>query len=192
MLFEHALASHNVDSELLVVPLGRSNTRTHRSTRSPKASSSTWVRPRVATGVVLRHRPGDRRRKGRVRVQLRHCPSVLRCGGATLPGDRLRLRHERFVQVRSGKLCGRLGRARPARRANLLASSVTDDVRIVIGASKREIRGRVALEEEIVGLQRRMAGVRVRVTSGIDVQGNLCRFIGVVEGRHGQDRAGGV
>jgi hypothetical protein len=74
----------------------------------------------------------------------------------------------------------------------LLASSVTDDVRIVIGASKREIRGRVALEEEIVGLQRRMAGVRVRVTSGIDVQGNLCRFIGVVEGRHGQDRAGGV
>src|ERR1700722_17738590 len=73
----------------------------------------------------------------------------------------------------------------PARRADLLASAVTDDVRIVIGAGKREIRGRAALDAEIVGLQRRVPVVRVRVTSGIDVQGDLCRFTGVVEGPQG-------
>jgi hypothetical protein len=74
----------------------------------------------------------------------------------------------------------------PARRAELLASAVTDDVRMVIGAGKREIRGRAALEAEIVGFQQRVTVVRVRVTSGIDVQGNLCRFTGVVEGPQGQ------
>ena len=73
-----------------------------------------------------------------------------------------------------------------ARRADLLANAVTDDVRIVIGAGKRDIRGRAALEAEIVDLQRRMPVVRVRMTSGIDVQGNLCRFTGVVEGPQGQ------
>ena len=73
-----------------------------------------------------------------------------------------------------------------ARRADLLANAVTDDVRIVMGAGKREIRGRAALEAEIVDLQRRMPVVRVRMTSGIDVQGNLCRFTGVVEGPQGQ------
>jgi hypothetical protein len=74
----------------------------------------------------------------------------------------------------------------PARRANLLASAVTDDVRMVMGAGKREIRGRAALEAEIVRFQQRVPVVRIRVTSGIDVQGNLCRFTGVVEGPHGQ------
>ena len=74
----------------------------------------------------------------------------------------------------------------PVRRADLLASAVTDDVRILIGAGKREIRGRAALEAEIVDLQRRVPVVRVRVTSGIDVQGNLCRFTGVAEGPQGQ------
>jgi hypothetical protein len=74
----------------------------------------------------------------------------------------------------------------PARRAELLAIAVTDDVRIVIGAGKREIRGRAALEEEIIGLHQRMQVVRVRMTSGIDVQGNLCRFTGVLEGPQGQ------
>jgi hypothetical protein len=73
-----------------------------------------------------------------------------------------------------------------ARRADLLASAVTDDVRIVIGAGRREIRGRAALEAEIVGFQGRVPDVRVRMTSGIDVQGNLCRFTGVVEGPQGQ------
>ena len=73
-----------------------------------------------------------------------------------------------------------------ARRADLLANAVTDDVRIVMGAGKREIRGRAALEAEIVDLQRRMPVVRVRMTSGIDVQGNLCRFTGVAEGSQGQ------
>jgi hypothetical protein len=73
-----------------------------------------------------------------------------------------------------------------ARRADLLTEAVTEDVRIVIGAGKREIRGRAALEAEIVGLQRRVPVERVRVTSGIDVQGNLCRFTGVVEGPQGQ------
>ena len=73
-----------------------------------------------------------------------------------------------------------------ARRADLLANAVTDDVRIVMGAGKREIRGRAALEAEIVDLQRRMPVVRVRMTSGIDVQGNLCRFTGVPEGPQGQ------
>jgi hypothetical protein len=74
----------------------------------------------------------------------------------------------------------------PARRADLLASAVTDDVRMVMGAGKREIRGRAAFEAEIVGLQLRMPDVRVRMTSGIDVQGSLCRFTGVVEGPQGQ------
>src|SRR5215831_18260647 len=74
----------------------------------------------------------------------------------------------------------------PARRADLLSNAVTDDVRILIGAGKREIRGRAALEAEIVDLQRRVPVVRVRVTSGVDVQGDLCRFTGVVEGPQGQ------
>ena len=73
-----------------------------------------------------------------------------------------------------------------ARRADLLANAVTDDVRIVIGAGKRDIRGRAALEAEIVGFLQRVPDVRVRMTSGIDVQGNLCRFTGVVEGPQGQ------
>jgi hypothetical protein len=73
----------------------------------------------------------------------------------------------------------------PARRADLLASAVTDDVRIVIGAGKREIRGREALEAEIVGFQRRVPDVRVRFTSGIDVQGSLARFTGVPEAPQG-------
>ena len=72
----------------------------------------------------------------------------------------------------------------PARRADLLASAVTDDVRMVMGAGKREIRGRAAFEA--VGFQQRVPVVRVRVTSCIDVQGNLCRFTGVVEGPQGQ------
>jgi hypothetical protein len=74
----------------------------------------------------------------------------------------------------------------PARRAEFLAGAVTDDVRMVIGAGKREIRGRAGFEAEIVSVQQRVPIVRVRVTSGIDVQGNLCRFTGVVEGPHGQ------
>jgi hypothetical protein len=74
----------------------------------------------------------------------------------------------------------------PGRRADLLASAVTDDVRIMIGAGKREIRGRAALEAEITSFQRRVSVERVRMTSGIDVQGNLCRFTGVVEGPQGQ------
>jgi hypothetical protein len=74
----------------------------------------------------------------------------------------------------------------PARRAELLASAVTDDVRMVFAVGKREIRGRAALEAEIVALQRRLPVERVRVTSGIDVQGNLCRFTGAVEGLEGQ------
>jgi hypothetical protein len=74
----------------------------------------------------------------------------------------------------------------PARRADLLALAVTDDVRILIGAGAREIRGRAALEEEIAGFHRRVPEVRVRMTSGIDVQGNLCRFTGVAEGPEGQ------
>jgi hypothetical protein len=75
----------------------------------------------------------------------------------------------------------------PARRADLLASAVTDDFRMLIGAGKREIRGRAAFEAEIVSVQRRVPDLlRVRVTSGIDVQGNLCRFTGVVEGPQGQ------
>jgi hypothetical protein len=74
----------------------------------------------------------------------------------------------------------------PARRAELLTSAVTDDVRIVIGAGKREIRGRAALDEEIVGFHRRVGEVRVRMTSGIDVQGNLCRFTGFAEGPEGK------
>jgi hypothetical protein len=73
-----------------------------------------------------------------------------------------------------------------ARRADFLASAVTDDVRMVMGDGKREIRGRAAFEAEIVGFQQRVPVVRVRVTSGIDVQGNLCRFTGVVEGPQGQ------
>jgi hypothetical protein len=74
----------------------------------------------------------------------------------------------------------------PARRAELLARAVTDDVRIVIGAGNREVRGRAALEAEIVAFHQRVSEVRVRVTSGIDVQGSLCRFTGRVEGPQGQ------
>ena len=68
----------------------------------------------------------------------------------------------------------------------MLAGAVTEDFRMVIGAGKREVRGRAALEAEIVGFQQRVPVVRVRVTSGIDVQGSLCRFTGVVEGPQGQ------
>ena len=78
------------------------------------------------------------------------------------------------------------GERDPARRADLLASAVTDDFRMVIGAGKREIRGRAAFDAEILSVQQRLPIVRVRVTSGIDVQGNLCRFTGVVEGPQGQ------
>jgi hypothetical protein len=78
------------------------------------------------------------------------------------------------------------GEREPARRAELLASAVTDDFRMVIGAGQREVRGRAAFEAEIVGFQKRVPVVRVRVTSGIDVQGNLCRFTGVVEGAERQ------
>jgi hypothetical protein len=74
----------------------------------------------------------------------------------------------------------------PARRADLLASAVTDDVRVVIGAGRREIRGRAALEAEIVDFHRRAPPVRVHMTSGVDVQGSLCRFTGVVIGPDGQ------
>jgi hypothetical protein len=74
----------------------------------------------------------------------------------------------------------------PARRAALLASAVTDDVRIVFAAGKRELNGRAALDAEIDTLQKRVKVERVRVTSGIDVQGNLCRFSGVAEGPQGQ------
>jgi hypothetical protein len=80
----------------------------------------------------------------------------------------------------------------PARRAALLESAVTDDVRIVIGAGKREIRGRAAFEAEIVDLQRRVPVLRVRVASGIDVQGNLCRFTGRGRRAAGSDRARSV
>ena len=73
----------------------------------------------------------------------------------------------------------------PARRADFIASAVTDDFRMVIGAGKREIRGRAAFEDEIVRFQERVPVVRVRVSSGIDVQGDLCRFTGVVEGPQG-------
>jgi hypothetical protein len=78
------------------------------------------------------------------------------------------------------------GERDPARRADFLASAVTDDFRMVMSDGKREIRGRAALEAEIVGLQERVPVVRVRVTSGIDVHGNVCRFAGVVEGPQGQ------
>jgi hypothetical protein len=73
----------------------------------------------------------------------------------------------------------------PSRRAELLASAVTDDFRMVIGAGKREIRGRAAFEAEIAGFQQRVPVVRLRLTSDIDVQGDLCRFTGVVEGSQG-------
>jgi hypothetical protein len=74
----------------------------------------------------------------------------------------------------------------PARRAELLAIAVTEDVRIVIGAGNREIRGRAALDAEIAAFHLRVPTVRVRFTSGIDVQGSLCRFTGFVEGPAGQ------
>ncbi len=74
----------------------------------------------------------------------------------------------------------------PARRAELLEAAVTDDVRIVLGAGNRDIRGRAALEAEIVSLQRRVPEFRIRMTSGVDVQGALCRFTGVVEGPEGR------
>jgi hypothetical protein len=78
------------------------------------------------------------------------------------------------------------GEPDPMRRADMIARAVTEDVRMVLGAGKREIRGRAAWEAEIVALQQRSPGVRVRMTSGIDVQGNLCRFTGVAEGPQGQ------
>jgi hypothetical protein len=74
----------------------------------------------------------------------------------------------------------------PARRAELLASAVTEDFRMVIGAGKRDVRGRAAFDAEIAGVQRRLPIERLRLTSAIDVQGNLCRFTGVVEGPNGQ------
>lgn len=78
------------------------------------------------------------------------------------------------------------GERDPARRADLIASAVTDDFRMVFGVGKRELRGRAAFEAEIVALQQRMPDVRVRLTSAIDVQGDLCRFTGVAEGPQGQ------
>ncbi len=73
----------------------------------------------------------------------------------------------------------------PARRAGFLASAVTDDVRVVFAAGKRELNGRAALDAEIVVFQGRVQVERARLTSGIDVQGNLCRFSGAAEGPQG-------
>jgi hypothetical protein len=57
---------------------------------------------------------------------------------------------------------------------------------MVMGAGKREIRGPRLARGRDRGLQQRVQDVRVRVTSGIDVQGSLCRFTGVVRGPLGQ------
>ncbi len=77
------------------------------------------------------------------------------------------------------------GERDPGRRAELLASAVTEDVRILIAAGDREIRGRAALDAEIVAFHQRVPEVRVRLTSDVDVQGTLCRFSGAAEGPRG-------
>jgi hypothetical protein len=71
----------------------------------------------------------------------------------------------------------------PARRRRLLEEALSDDFRIVTG---RELRGRAALEAEIVDYQARMPNTRARVSTNIDVRGRVCRFAGVVEDAEGR------
>jgi len=73
----------------------------------------------------------------------------------------------------------------PELRADLLARAVTEDVRIVIGAGQRAIVGRAALEAEIAAFHRRFPVTHIRMTSGVQVQGNLARFTGQAEGSDG-------
>jgi hypothetical protein len=70
-----------------------------------------------------------------------------------------------------------------SRRMRLLEECLSDDIRIVTG---RELRGRAALEAEIVAFQARMPNVRDRLASNVDARGNMCRFVGVVENAEGQ------
>jgi hypothetical protein len=64
-------------------------------------------------------------------------------------------------------------------RTALLARAVADDVRLITGG--REVAGRAALSAEVDSLHRATPGVRVRLTSVVEVLGNLCRFAGVAE-----------
>ncbi len=71
----------------------------------------------------------------------------------------------------------------PGRRRRLLEECLSDDFRIVTG---RELRGRAALDAEIVAFHARMPGVRARLASNIDARGTVCRFLGVVEDAEGR------
>jgi len=107
------------------------------------------------------------------------------CAGATVASPRYARVMSDAIKRAVASLAAAWAERDPARRADLLASAVTEDIRMVMGAGKRETQGLAAFEAEIVRLQQRVPVVRVRVTSGIDVQGNLCRFTGVVEGPQG-------
>jgi hypothetical protein len=67
----------------------------------------------------------------------------------------------------------------PAPRARLLEQAVAEDVRIAL--DRREVRGRGAVAAEIAELHRRLPGVRGRLSTAVDVQGNVCRFAAQVE-----------
>ena len=67
-----------------------------------------------------------------------------------------------------------------AKRLRLLERACADD--FVMQTPGRRIAGRVELDALIGDFQRRRPGLRAVLSSGIDVQGTVFRYAGVVEG----------
>src|SRR5262249_48945912 len=66
------------------------------------------------------------------------------------------------------------------RRMRLLEQACADD--LVLRTSGRRVGGRAELDAMIAAFQRRCPGDRAVLSSPIDVQGNLFRYTGIVEG----------
>jgi hypothetical protein len=71
----------------------------------------------------------------------------------------------------------------PARRAQLLETCWADTGRLVTSAN--QYVGRAALSDAITSVLARMPNISIRLTSPIDVQGQLFRMRGVVEAGDG-------
>lgn len=65
------------------------------------------------------------------------------------------------------------------RRMQLLELACTDD--LFMRTPGRTIRGREALDALIADFQRRMPGHRAVLSGAVEVQGDLVRYVGVVE-----------
>jgi hypothetical protein len=67
-----------------------------------------------------------------------------------------------------------------AQRMRLLERACTEDV--LMRTSGRRVTGRGELDALIADFQQRRPGARAAFSSGVDVQGNLFRYSGIVEG----------